>query len=531
MRVFALELDDRAISLARDGQVLTIAPSAVFDGSGGGAAGTNAWHELRTRPMSTSSRHLGAVLAQRDLSARSESLVLAELKTRLEEQPCAADERLWIVTPARAEPKGLEALLGITRRLDLPVDGFVDSATITTAALGSERNAIVLELGLHHAAATAVDRELAQARRRRTVLTHRGGILELWQVWLDLISTTMVKRTRFDPLHDAATEQQLFGAIPALTREAAATGETNAAVTKGHERFEIALTRDQFAQAAEPIYRAIVALLHQLRPAGNSCDIVMPSQAAELPGMRALLEQFVGCELVAVPDGFAAAAASVYDLPRRSPEETSVRMLRRLPLRALVEPPASIQLEARADTETEAPIQPEARADTETEAPIQPEARADTETEAPIQPEARADTAPQAPIHPGALAPARALSAEAVIREELGRRRAGGPAPSHVLLEGRAYSLNTDSLVVGRTLGSVQLPDGLAGVSRRHCTFVRDGEQLVLLDHSTFGTYVNGERVHERVRVYAGDRIRLGEPGVELALIAVGEVTAAAEQP
>jgi hypothetical protein len=452
MTVFALELDDRAVSLARNGQILSSAPSAVFDGSAGGLAGTNAWRELRARPMSTSSRHLHAVLAQRDLSARSEALVLAELRARFDQQPSGEGERVWIVAPARVEAKGLETLLGITRRLGLPVDGFVDSATITTASLSSERNAIILELGLHHAAATAVDREAAQARRRRVVVTHRGGIIELWQAWLDLISTTMVKRTRFDPLHDATTEQQLFDAMPALTREAAATGTTTAGVTKGRERFEVTLTRDQFSQAAEPIHRAIIALLHQLRPAGSSCDIVMPRQAAELPGIRALLEQFVGCELVTVPDGFAAAAASLFELPPPPAEDGSARMLRRLP----------------SQVQTALP--------------------------------------------------------ESVTREELGRHRAGGAAPSHVLLDGRAYSLNADSLVVGRTLGGVQLPDGLAGVSRRHCTFVRDGEQLVLLDHSTFGTYVNGERVHERARVYAGDRVRLGEPGVELALIAVGEV-------
>jgi len=81
------------------------------------------------------------------------------------------------------------------------------------AALGPEQNAIVLELGLHHAAATAVDCEGAQARRRRTVLTERGGLIELYQVWLDLVSTTMVKRTRFRSLADAVTEQQVFEAI------------------------------------------------------------------------------------------------------------------------------------------------------------------------------------------------------------------------------------------------------------------------------------------------------------------------------
>jgi hypothetical protein len=430
--------------------------------------------------MATSSRHLGAVLTQRSPSARAEMLVTAELKARLAEQPISEGEAIWIATPAQAEAVGLEALLGIVRSLGLPIDGFIDSAAVATAALASERNTIVLELGLHHAGATAVDCEGSQARRRRSVLTERGGLIELYQVWLDLITTTMVKRTRFDPLHDAATEQQLFDAIPSLAREVASTGNTAAIVTRQKERFEVALTRDQFAQAAEPIYRSIVGLLHQLRPAGAPLAIVVPRTVAELPGIWEQLEQFVGCELISVPDGFAAAATSLLDLPEPTSGADSVRLLRRLPLQK------------------------------------------------------------------------QAVLTDSVARQPLGQRRSGSPAPSHALLDGRAYSLSAESLVVGRAPEShsapsapiasstaavpassryITLPEGLAGVSRRHCTFVHDGDELILLDHSTFGTLVNGERVQERVRVHAGDRVRLGEPGVELALIAVGEVAATTEQP
>jgi FHA domain len=488
MTVFAIELNDRAVSLARGGEVLTSAPSAVFNGTGTSPAGANAWRELRSQPMATSSRHLGAVLTQRNSSMRAEMLVAAELQARLAEQPIRDGERIWIATPAQAEATGLEALLGIVRRLGLHIDGFIDWASVATAALGSERNTIVLELGLHHAAATAVDCEGSRARRRRSVWTGRGGFIELYQVWLDLITTTMVKRTRFDPLHDAATEQQLFDAVPSLAQEVASTGNTAAIVTKGQERFEVALTRDQFAQAAEPIYRAIVGLLHQLRPAGAPLTIVVPAPVAELPGIAEQLEQFVGCELVSVPDGFVAAAASLLELPEperaTGPEPTaganSVRLLRRLPLQAL------------------------------------------------------------------------AVLTDSLARRPLGQRRSGGPAPSHALLNGRAYSLSAESLVVGRAPETqsapstavasgtaavpassryITLPEGLAGVSRRHCTFVHDGDELILLDHSTFGTFVNGERVQERVRVHAGDRVRLGEPGVELALIAVGEVAATTQQP
>jgi len=195
--------------------------------------------------------------------------------------------------------------------------------------------------------------------------------------------------------------------------------------------------------------------------------------AAQLPGLREQLEQFVGCELVSVPDGFAAAATSLLDLPEAVADAPEVRLLRRLPVRP--EP-----MDALNDAQ-----------------------------------------APDMEATVGAPNEAGPVS-----REPLGQRRVGGPAPSHVLWDGRAYSIHTDSLVVGRGQTNsrfITLPDGLAGVSRRHCTFAHDGDELVLLDHSTFGTFVNGERVQERVRIYAGDRVRLGEPGVELTLIAVGD--------
>lgn len=454
MSVLALDLSDRSLALARDGQVLSAAPSAVYDGSGAEAAGTTAWQALRRQPTSTSTRHTGAVLGNAGSSQRAASLLTAEISRRLADHGAAAGDRVWIAVPVRVDADGLGTVLGIARGLSLQVDGFVDAATAGVAALGLDRNAVVLELGLHHLAATAVESDGKQARRRRAIVGDRGGLIELYDAWLKLISTAMVKRTRFDPLHIADTEQQLFDAVPALLAEVSAAGGTSAAVNVAGARHEVSLSRDQFAEAAQPVYREILRLLHALRPAGATVSLIVPQIVASLPGLRESLEQFVGCELISVADGFAAAATSLTKLPDVANDQ-SVRLLRRLPSRK--------------------------------------------------QP---------------------ALDA-LVSRQSLGEQQlASNAAPaSHVLFEGRAHMLGDNPLIVGRSPGAshaIELPDGLAGVSRRHCTLVRNGAELLVVDHSQYGTFVNGERVSERVRVHAGDRIRLGEPGVELSLIAVG---------
>ncbi len=453
MLPFAIELDDRAVSFAREGRVLSSAPSVVWDGSTGEPAGANAWNALRRNPPATSTRHLGSLLSQRVVTDRAIALVAAELVRRLAVQAPTADEKVWIAAPARATEEGLRALLAVARHLVLPVDGFVDSAVTSAAALGLERSAIVLEFGLHHAAATFVERDRGHFRRRRSVLTEHGGLMAFYQAWLELVSDTMIKRTRFDPLHDATVEQRLFESLALWARDAEANGSTTAALMLGEKRFEIALTRDQFVAAALPIQRVILRLAHELRPAGAPLTLVAPAMLVELPGLRDALEQFADCELVSLPDGFAAGATSRLDLPER-PGDVPVRLLRRLPLSDAARTP------------------------------------------------------------------------DIGSRELLGQRRSRNLLPSHLLVNGEVHTLGSDALVVGREPGvspAIALSDGLAGVSRRHCTFLRDGEELMLLDHSRFGTFINGERVAERVRVRAGDRVRLGDPGVELALIAVDE--------
>jgi hypothetical protein len=453
VKAFAIELNDRCVSLARDGVVLASAPSTIFDGGGTEPSGTNAWHALRRQPTTTSTRHLGQLVSQPAPSARAAALLSAELGQHLAKNPPAAGEHVWITAPIRSDANGLGTVLGIAQGLGLTVDGFIDSAAVTVASVKAARSALVLELGLHHAAAAAVDSS-GQARRRRAVVSEQGGLIDLYQAWLAFISTAMIKRTRFDPFTNAMTEQQLFDALPALTRQTAETGSTTAAVSNGEARFEVSLTRDQFAEAAHSIYRELIRLLHALRPAGAEVTLVMPEGVAALPGFRELLQQFIGCELITVPEGFAAAATSLLDLPQAVSGEP-VRLLRRLPLQ-----------------------------------------------------------------EQGALA-------EGISREVLGRGGLGSTAPSHLLFDGRAIPLVASSLVVGRAPGAGQalaLPEGLAGVSRRHCTFVRDGSEVVLVDHSHYGTFVNGERVSERVRIHAGDKVRLGEPGIELSLISIGEV-------
>src|SRR5262249_44642114 len=191
------------------------------DGSAGRRAGDDAWDSLRLTPVSVSTRHTALVLAGEAPEERVRGLAVAELARRLREHPPLSGEPLWIAAPARAGAQGLGALLAITRALSLPVDGFVDAAVASCAALDLDGAARVLEFGLHHAAAPLVERAGGGPPcRRRAIVSERGGLLELYQAWLELINRALVRQTRFEALREAAGEQQLFAALPELARAA-----------------------------------------------------------------------------------------------------------------------------------------------------------------------------------------------------------------------------------------------------------------------------------------------------------------------
>lgn len=431
MSTWALELDDRTLATAVDGELRAAAGGRT---TGRDALTQRHWHDLAS----------GQRPGPQALAAAA-----ADLRYLLHD----AAEALRIATPPKFEPAALGHTLGLLRSQNLSVQAFVDSAAVTVAALGINRPALVVDYGLQHLAVARVDIVSTEsgliAQRKRALVGERGGAATLAELWLNLVSEAMVRRTRFDPLHDSRTERELFGALWPAARLAARDGNAAIGVSVGEQRYEVTLTRDQFVEPALPLYRELAGLMHELRPAGAQMTVVVPQSLADLPGLQESLEIFAGCELRILPEGFAACAAS--GLSDTAVAAGGVRLLRRLPL------------------QTQASL------------------------------------------------------AGLGVSHLLGSGWQGETRPSHVLHGGKALALDSGRIEIGRdaAVQGIVLPDGLAGVSRFHCSLLRETDAVFLVDYSRYGTLVNGERVAGRVRLRAGDTIRIGDPGVELSLIAV----------
>lgn len=104
--------------------------------------------------------------------------------------------------------------------------------------------------------------------------------------------------------------------------------------------------------------------------------------------------------------------------------------------------------------------------------------------------------------------------------------------PTHLVHGSHAYALRGRPLALGSGVPTDRRGlrvDAGPGVSRLHCSLRRqDGGSVWLEDHSTYGTFVNDERVSERIELRVGDRLRIGSPGVECELVQAVEDDGAA---
>jgi hypothetical protein len=401
-------------------------------------AQTNFWRALSTNPMPRPSRliHTTADLA----FAQAEAILRARVDS----------EGVLLAVPAGYTREQLGLLLGVINETGVTVAGLVDAALAACSLEPAPARVLHLDLELHQALLTVLEYaggEKAGLKRSRYEIALQHGVLGLQQTWMHFIAEHFVRKTRFDPLHDAAKEQRLLDQLPIWLDELGQHERITVSMSAGEHLLEVELEREQFIAAAEPHYTGLQRLVQGARVAGMPIELRVSQRVASLPGLLDRLRTLRDCEIQVLQSGAAAIGALRYAEAIRRPAE-ALALVYQLPTPAAVTPGASA-----ADFDS---------------------------TSAPLR-------------------------------------------PTHVLFQGRAWTITERALVVGWAVEggdrALVLPSAAPGISRSHCTLLRRNGAVLVEDHSTYGCYVNDERVAGRTTLTVGDRLRLGSPGVTLELI------------
>jgi hypothetical protein len=395
------------------------------------------WNELDERPM------IGRLAGGRS-HADLAYLHLARVWNAIRE---GAQAVRCVVPPTLRSPQ-LALFLGMAREANMPIAGFIDTAVAAAATWPGSGRLLHVDLHLHQAIITAVSIG-ENVRRERSDVVPGIGWLGFLEAWMRMIAREFITETRFDPLHQADTEQRLFERLPALLEHLGANDSVEVDVSFGAEQHSLELAREHFVHQADPLYSDLLMRVHRLRTAGHQTTIALTERAALLPGLVARLAEFNDCSVGRAAPGVSVRTACAFGELWEGGEE-SVQLLTAAPRLA-------------------------------------------------------------------------AGPAEWTLLQEA-QRSEPVAAPTHVLYRGQAIALGSDPLVIGLApsgaVRALQVVGAAAGVSRVHCSLVRTPQGVTVVDHSRYGTWLNDEAVVGRAPLRAGDRLRLGRPGVTLELIA-----------
>lgn len=406
-------------------------------------AHTNFWRGLGVEPLPRPSRLVGTTA----------DLAFAQV-SRLLEKYRSGGESILLSVPAGYSRDQLALLLGVVNETGVGVAGLVDAALAACSHEPAPARVLHLDLELHQAMLTVLEYvgdaaggDQAGLKRSRYEMLPRHGVLALQQSWLHMIAENFIRKTRFDPMHEASSEQRLVDELPGWLEQLASATSAQLATQFGDQTLQIELEREQFVAAVQPQYAELLKLVQGARVAGMPIELRLSHRIAAMPGLVEHLATLRDCDVRVLPRGSAALGALNYEAAVRRPAE-ALALTCKLPL------PRAVSSGTSAGTEESTPAQ---------------------------------------------------------LR------------PTHVLFRGRAWALSAQPLSVGWTAGngvrSLVLPSAEPGISRSHCTLTRHNGSVYVEDHSTYGSYVNEERVSGRTVLTVGDRLRLGSPGVTLELI------------
>jgi hypothetical protein len=441
---YALEVTGAGLLLlGPDGVPRAEPPWAAFEGEAV-LTGAAARSRARLAPLFASNRHLEEpdtepLPRQRSAVRSNADLVYAQLAALA---PAIGAEPVVLAVSSAYTLAQLSLLAAVSAAAGLTVAGLTDAAVAACADRPSTPRALHLDLEMHRAVLTELIRG-ETLRRGRVDVAHNLGLRAVEDQVAAFVGRAFVGATRFDPLHQAPSEQRLYDRLPEWLA-AAAGGETDAVLEHAGLRHETRLRHADLVAALEPLAADLLRLVNSARRAGEDVTLYATAQVAAVPGLLAALATIGEGTVVALGGGAAAAGALRH----------------------------------------------------------------------------------AAAIGGAALEFVTALAGAQAVIPDAAAARPAGRTPTHLVCQGKVYALGTEPLLVGRNpqgARTVAVAGPPAGLSRTHCRLTVRGAEAVLEDLSTYGTFVNGGRVVRRARLAAGDRIRVGTPGVELELVRLEE--------
>jgi hypothetical protein len=335
VRSLAIEINDAGLVVVDESGVVYSEPGFAVVNGKEILTGNSAFAEARLRPRATSSSHWASLSIEPGSSDIGRGRSTAELAY-------AQLDKLWqhvgdkvdhvvFVVPSTFKSESLGVLLGLAEECGIPTGAIVDAAAAASRHPYPDQQLVYVDADLHSVYVTKLDQSDHVTAETPTRLDSIGlnGVKD---AFARRIGQLFVLETRFDPFHEARTEQQVYAGLSNVLGQIQDRGTASLELTRGDESFKIEIGEAQLLGAAQGFYRAIRQLIAQNRHGGSELVVQLSDRLAELPGIDAELARLDATTVVELEPGHAGrsvlAAADALDL-----KSESVTYFRHMPWR------------------------------------------------------------------------------------------------------------------------------------------------------------------------------------------------------
>ena len=301
MTLGIIELNDSGIQVAVDGDLVTTSPGyAVMDGEKllVGTEGakfvrllpswTNNrfWNQLNTDPIPNATE---AVRHHADLAFAHLESLWDQIKER-------ADQVIFLV-PGFYDRSNLGLLLGMAKECNIPTAGVIDTSLATASELALRETVLHLDIHLHRITLTRLTNTANLSRTDYTTVSETG-IFTLWDRWANIIANQFIQSSRYDPMHEAGSEQALYNQLPGWITDLETSRSGSFNLDLDNISHSVAISTEQLMTACTPLYPQIVQSIRNQVRGDETATLLMSHRFRGFPGLKDSLNLLENIDVV-----------------------------------------------------------------------------------------------------------------------------------------------------------------------------------------------------------------------------------------
>ena len=300
MSLKVIELNDNALRVGDESGIIIESPGFALAGSKQLQLGDIAKQQARLQPTNSYNRYLHELSLDPISHAvgirHAADIAYAHLLHLAEEGGVDAD--MIFAVPGNFTHQQLAILLGLAKSSPFTTIGMVDSALAAAYWAGHAESIIYAEMQLHQVVLTKIIARDNQLTRESVIQVPSVGSQNFMDLMMQLATGLFIQQCRFNPQHDAESEQQLYNALPDWLRHNDTDQNSLMLELKANTAVHTAkMPRESLINNLSRHYKSIGQQIAELAVAGQS-KILLSPEFAGLPGLQAFLGQSFDLEIL-----------------------------------------------------------------------------------------------------------------------------------------------------------------------------------------------------------------------------------------